>query len=376
MNDLKERTRLCSVCYKMCRDFCSVAGATRHEADSPNHRAFFVEEIMHGKDTLRPEIVDYFYRCSMCKACREACESGLDTSEIMLSARSDLSGELHPQRLKILREKILTGTLYAQDSDMVRALMAPRLAKPRKGKLLYLSPRLRSGDGGMLKSTFSLLERLEVDYQVMKTEPSTGQLAYFLGFTKEARQMAQQFAQQIDAWQPTTLVVFSADDLRMIKKEYPTLGIGLNVGTLQSLPEFLLEVFLAKRPSLSQKVPGPVTYHDSCALGRELRVFEAPRELLRMVPGIELKEMAFNRDQAPCCGYGMGLEITHPEITLLMARRLAGMAEDTGAKALVLGCPTCALVLNEALSSQERSQQAGGGIELLDLPSFLERMMQ
>jgi Fe-S oxidoreductase len=72
----------------------------------------------------------------------------------------------------------------------------------------------------------------------------------------------------------------------------------------------------------------------------------------------------------------MGLEITHPEITLLMARRLAGMAEDTGAKALVLGCPTCALVLNEALSSPERPQQAGGGIELLDLPSFLERMMQ
>ena len=91
-----------------------------------------------------------------------------------------------------------------------------------------------------------------------------------------------------------------------------------------------------------------------------------------MIPGLELREMAYTRDQAPCCGNGMGLAIVHPEITRLMAHRLISMARDTGARALVLGCPTCVLVLKAALEGAP--DQSLGGIELLDLVSLLERM--
>jgi heterodisulfide reductase subunit D len=99
-------------------------------------------------------------------------------------------------------------------------------------------------------------------------------------------------------------------------------------------------------------------------------VFEAPRDIIRMVPGVELIEMAFSRDQAPCCGYGSGLEISHPEIMREMASRLIAVASESKADLLVTGCPTCRSVLLDSMKSSGDS-----GPEILDIPGFLERCL-
>jgi len=377
MNDLREKTRLCSCCFNMCRDVCSVAGATRREADAPRNRAFFAEQIMEGKLNLTPEIADYFYRCAMCKACREACESGMDTSEIMLSARSELDDEVLPEKLKDAKARIISGNLYGEDSTDVKTLISKQLAQNKEETLFYFGGRLRSGRGDTIKSTFSIMEKLGVDFRVIENEPATGQLSYFLGFSNDAKKLGNKLAEKIKSINPKTLVIFSACDLRMVKLEYPKLGIELENIDIVSLPEFLFDILRQKNPSLSDWDAGVITYHDSCSLGRELRIFETPREIIRMVPKANLVEMAFNKDQAPCCGYGVGLEITHPEITKLMARRLVSLAEDVGAKVMIMGCPTCRNVILENLGYENNSTKPKreGSVEILDFPLFLERIL-
>ncbi|MCD6569427.1 MAG: hypothetical protein J7L53_01855 [Deltaproteobacteria bacterium] len=83
------------------------------------------------------------------------------------------------------------------------------------------------------------------------------------------------------------------------------------------------------------------------------------------------------KDQAPCCGYGVGLEITHPEITKLMALRLVSLAEDAGAEVMVMGCPTCRNVILENLGGENDSNkpERKGSVDILDLPLFLERVL-
>ena len=69
---------------------------------------------------------------------------------------------------------------------------------------------------------------------------------------------------------------------------------------------FLIEYFDKLKPMLKTRLNYKVTYHDSCCLGRHLGIYEPPRELLKMIPGLKFTEMVHNRDNTICCGGGGG----------------------------------------------------------------------
>lgn len=376
MSDLIEMTRLCSVCYKMCRDMCSVAGATRHEADAPNNRAYFAHDVMNGKKDLTPEIADYFYRCSLCKACREACESNQDTGEVMFSARKELDLEILPKNIRDAREKIISQKPYGDEPEAVQEIISSIREPDEKHPLFIFGAKMRAGSAhgvAQIAATISLMGKLKTGFSAMADEPVTGQLPYFLGFSREGKELSEEFTSRIRSLKTKKIVFLSADDLRMAKVAYPDIGIDIADLDVTSFPEFLLSLIQKKKPSFRDAGGIAITYHDPCGLGRELRIFEAPREIIRSVPGSELIELALIKDQAPCCGYGVGLSFSHPEITGLMARRLALMGNDTGADIMVTGCPTCRDIILENINDAERSE---GSIEVLDLTLFLDRMVQ
>jgi Fe-S oxidoreductase len=376
MSDLIEMTRLCSVCYKMCRDMCSVAGATRHEADSPHNRAFFAHDVMNGKKELTPEIADYFYRCSLCKACREACETNQDTGEVMFSSRKELDPEILPKTIKDAREKIISQRPYGDESKVVRELISSIRQPDEEHPLFIFGAKMRAGSAHgvtQISATISLMNKLGAEFSVMEEEPVTGQLPYFLGFTHEGKDLSEEFMRRISSLEAKKLVLLSADDLRMVKVAYPDLGIDIADLDVMSFPEFLLSLVQQKNPSFIDTGGITITYHDPCGLGRELRIFEAPREIIRSIPGSKLIELPLTRDQAPCCGYGVGLSFSHPEITRLMAHRLATMASDTGADMMVTGCPTCRDIILENITEAESTERS---TELLDLTLLLDRMIQ
>ncbi len=371
MTDIVEMTRLCSVCYKMCRDVCSVAGATRHEADSPHNRAFIAYEVMHGKRELTPEIVDYFYRCSLCKACREACEPGHDAGEVLFAARKDLDDNLLPETLRSVKEKISSPKPYGEESEAIRKLIGT--VKPDgDAPLLLFGQKMRAGsaDGiDQIGRVLSLMKKLGASFSAFEDEPATGQLPYFLGFTGAGKKRAEELAEQMRSAKVKSVVPLSADDFRMLKVGYPALGIETGSIELISLPEYLLSLIVKKKPRFNNDGNIAVTYHDSCGLGREGRIFEQPREILRMIPGVNLTEMALTKDQAPCCGYGVGLSFTHPEITKAMANRLAELGKNTGAAIMVTGCPTCRDTILENIDDRSTVP------EILDIILFLDRMI-
>jgi glycolate dehydrogenase FAD-linked subunit len=381
--DIMEMTRLCSACYKMCRDNCSVAGATRKESDAPQNRAFFAEGVMKGKRELTPEVVDYFYRCSLCGACREACETGQDTGEIMLNARRELDEGLLPERLKELKEKIVKNNLYGKDSKKVKDIFSNQVEKKSAKTLIYFSKRVRTESADTVIALFSLLNKLKVDFAVLDDDPDTGHLLYSLGFTKDATTVAKDFAKNIVSERKTnpsleTLVIVTADDLRMISKTFPTLGVDIKDINIVSLPEFLLKILKDKKPSFESSKKSSakkITYHDPCGLGRELRIFEAPREIIKMVNGSEFVELPFSKDRAPCCGYGMGLSYIHPEVTSKMAERILSIGSMTDADTMVMGCSTCRDVVLENIPKDTKSTK-NRRIDIVDLPIFLDRIVK
>ena len=82
--------------------------------------------------------------------------------------------------------------------------------------------------------------------------------------------------------------------------------------------QFLMELIRQGRLPLKE-VPMTVTYHDPCDLGRGSRVFEEPREIIRAIPGIQLKELSRNRENCRCCGGGGNLEMIDAKLSSKIA---------------------------------------------------------
>lgn len=88
------------------------------------------------------------------------------------------------------------------------------------------------------------------------------------------------------------------------------------------------------------KLEGVVTYHDSCHLGRGLKLYEKPRNIIKKT-GLRIKEMDLNREKSYCCGAGGGVKTNNPELSNRIAGDRISQIKKTEAKILLSACPMC-----------------------------------
>jgi heterodisulfide reductase subunit D len=110
---------------------------------------------------------------------------------------------------------------------------------------------------------------------------------------------------------------------------------------------------------------GVVTYHDPCDLGRKGGIFDAPREVLRRVPGYTFVEMQQSREHALCCGGGGNLETFDAELVQDVAARRVAQAAEVGANVLVSACPQCVRTLSKATRANRMR------IRVMDITEFV-----
>ena len=141
-----------------------------------------------------------------------------------------------------------------------------------------------------------------------------------------------------------TLISSCSGCFKTILQDYPRVA-PLRFEVLHTV-EYLARLLKQGKLAFPHPVNRTVTYHDPCHLGRATGGFEAPRTILKAIPGLRLVEMPRNRDYSRCCGAGGGLKAGFPEIQNKMAQRRIREAEDTGAEQLVSCCPFCFQGLN------------------------------
>ncbi|HTE85435.1 MAG TPA: (Fe-S)-binding protein [Dehalococcoidia bacterium] len=134
----------------------------------------------------------------------------------------------------------------------------------------------------------------------------------------------------------------------------------------QLLAQLVTDGKLKPKNGLAQRV----TYHDSCYLGRMNGIYEAPRELLGSIPGIELVEMPRNRSRGYCCGAGGGMIFLEERGGRRVNHVRAEEAAATGADAVASACPFCIQMFEEGIAATQPDESKR--IKAFDIAELLE----
>ena len=198
------------------------------------------------------------------------------------------------------------------------------------------------------KATEKLLSLAGVDYHVLEDEKCCGSVLLRTGFEKEAK---EQIEKNTEILKDEKIITSCAGCYKTLKEDYD----GLDVIHISQLLDELI-----KEGKLNfEKSDLNVTYHDSCHLGRQMKVFDEPRNAIESVANIV--EMENSREESLCCGAGGGVKSAYPEIANQMAKSRLAQAKETDCETLVVSCPFCKLNLEN------------DEIEVLDLTKFLMR---
>jgi len=114
------------------------------------------------------------------------------------------------------------------------------------------------------------------------------------------------------------------------------------------------------------------TYHDPCYLGRHNGIYDAPREVLDAIPGLQRVEMPRSRDRSFCCGGG-GLALFYePKEDQRMGVKRVQMAAEAGANVIVTACPFCMVNMEDAIKVAGME----GKMTAIDLTELVEKQMR
>ncbi len=120
---------------------------------------------------------------------------------------------------------------------------------------------------------------------------------------------------------------------------------------------------------MNYEVDETIVFHDSCYLGRYNDVYDAPREILRGIPGVKLVEMERNRETAMCCGAGGGLMWMEEHVGNRINVARTEQALATNASVISSGCPYCLTMLEDGTKAKEVEDTIG----TFDVAELLER---
>jgi Fe-S oxidoreductase len=252
--------------------------------------------------------------------------------------------------------------------------------------------------GKVARTAAGLLKEIGIDLGTFgKEEACCGGRAYEMGYQGELTKYADHNLDLFKGAGVKTVVTSCADCYHAFKVLYPKIGKKLGIEVLH-ITEYLAQLIKERKLQLTKKIPLRVTYHDPCHLGRlgepwipwkgvekkvmgqlivhdppkEFRrgkygIYEAPREILRCIPGIKLTEMHRIEEYSFCCGAGGGVIDAYPEFALWAAGERIEEAKSTGAEAMVTACPWCERNFTDAINER------GDKIKVYDIVELIQQ---
>ncbi|NOX36214.1 MAG: (Fe-S)-binding protein [Calditrichaeota bacterium] len=293
---------------------------------------------------------DELWKCTTCMNCLRVCPKDVNMIDIMPAVREEAVMEGHvPAELQEVFENTFEygnplGESPRKRADWVKdaGVPVPIMKEKKEADILWFvecypsyHPRGKETSVALAK----VLNALGVDFAILGVEEKCScdsqRLAGERGLFEE---FAEENIKTFSKYKFNRILVTDPHALNAFKTEYPKLGGEYDVVHYTTFLAPMMD-----RLELKNRLNYKVTFHDPCYLGRHHGEFDAPRQIINSLPGVELVEMWRCRQNSFCCGGGGGgmwLDgFMADHVKERLSENRVREAVETGAEVLVVCCP-------------------------------------
>ena len=402
----------CGFCLPTCPTYI----ATGQELESPRGRLHLIRNVLDEQVAPTSTLLGHLDLCLQCRNCETACPSGVPYGRIMEDARASimdrgvtgrpLGWTLRSLVLRhvIARPKVLAavfglGRFYSRSGlqSLVRSPLgrvlparlrtmesqAPVVASaPYRDRGTLAHPAEPQGRVALLtgcvhgelypevhRATVRVLDRLGFEVVAPPEQGCCGALHSHAGDAEAARDLARA---NIEAFERAGIdyVLVNASGCSAAMKEYGRLlrhdpayakRAEHFAATVQDIVEFVAGQPFAEAGLGA--IEEDVTIQDACHLAHAQQIRSAPRQILRAIPGLRLREMA-TPDR--CCGAaGLYTMVQADMSKQVLARKLEDV-RGTNARVIATSNPGCSMQLENGVRRESLPMRVQHVIELLD----------
>ncbi|MGY5858665.1 MAG: (Fe-S)-binding protein [Candidatus Thorarchaeota archaeon] len=352
---------ICARCG-FCTFVCPAYLDTLWDSQSPRGKLFQLAKLIKEKKPIPADFAARIFNCTLCGACQEICQTDIPLLRFWQLVRQEVGnlGEW-PEIVNYIDGALQeTNNIMEMDqedrnlwTDMVDDLVEDRIGI--KAEVAYFAGCNISFKGTLAhmgENTVKIMNAAGIDFTILGEEEYCCGNPYFVagGFDK-GKEMAKHNLAKMKELGVKTVVFNCPGCHRSFAEEYPHLLGKEAVEGLEFLTfsEFTLKLLKEEKIKFTKNYPHVIAWHDPCELGRHQNIYNPAREVLSMIPGLQVREMKHNRNKARCCGGGGLLKGVDPLMSVRISGRRIEEGKKTGAEIMASECPSCTMSFNDGI---------------------------
>ena len=401
----------CGLCLNACPTYRELGV----EMDSPRGRIYQMVQVAEGKP-ISESYREHIDLCLACRGCESACPSGVQYGRLIEAARADIEDRtVRPWLQRTVRKfvfssllpspTLLTGAGIGLDAYQASGLQQlvrlsgllkvfPGLAErealtppveipfyfrqigrtfpaegERKFRVAFMAGCIANISFARLnEATVRVLQKNGCEVVVPSGQGCCGALHVHAGIRDEARRLAKKNIDAVLTGEFDAIITNAAgcgstlkeyDELLEHDAEYAERAVKFK-SLMKDVTEFLASLKL--NPAMAA-LDYTVTYQDSCHLAHGQKIRNAPRQLLRAIPGVQFREMPM---ADICCGSAGIYNVINTQLSMDILKSKMTNVNTTKAQVVATANPGCMIQLEAGVRKHGGGARVAHVVELLD----------
>ena len=367
----------CMLCPNMCRFDCGTLQASQKETMSPAYKARIGYYLTIGKiDYSDSEFVNLMYKCTNEESCKVWCPFGFSVVSLLETVRDDINAKGYmPDYCKEQVKKL-------KDSNTIEGYNIFETYKENgienietdgNDDVFYYLGCESMKFPEVIKANMNILKKAGIKFSTnLDTKVCCGGPLFNIRDLTTAKDFAEKNKNLIESTGAKIIVSDCPGCVLTLTKRYESVGIKIDkkiIHIVEYIKKLLEEGKIKPTKNISDDLK-KVTIHDPCLIARNLEDTSSIRAILGSIPGLELVEPRFSKEDVHCCGWSGTAHWADRDLAIKEATIRVSELKDTGAEIFVSACPLCELGLAYGLKEDEKEK-----IKIKDVSELLIKVL-